>query len=52
MKYAIDLLEVGIWETVDVAETFEDALSIASMYANEFGENNVQITGGTAINEL
>lgn len=51
MKYAIELLMAGVWETIDVAETFEDALAIASMQANQHGKHRIQITGGAAINE-
>jgi hypothetical protein len=51
MKYCIEIREVGVWLSVDVAATWLDALSIASMYAYKHGENAVQITGGAAINE-
>ncbi len=51
MKYRIEIREVGVWWSVDVATTWKDALAIASMYAERHGENAVQITGGAGINE-
>ncbi len=49
-RYCIEIREVGVWLAVDTAATWEDALTIASMYARRHGENAVQITGGKTIN--
>jgi hypothetical protein len=49
--YDIEILEIGIWLPIYYTYSWEDALSIASMYENKHGEDLVQIKSGIKTNE-
>lgn len=43
-RYIIELLECGVWETIDEADSLQEVLDIASSYAELFGEDRIRIS--------
>ncbi len=43
LTWKIEILEVGIWWSVEVAKSDLSAFRIASIYANRLGEHRVRI---------
>jgi len=43
-RWCIEFLELGVWDTLDIADSEEDALALASIYAERLGEDRVRIS--------
>jgi hypothetical protein len=43
-RHIIEFLECGVWDTLDEADNREDALLLASHYADLLGEERIRIS--------
>lgn len=43
-RYIIELLECGVWDTLDEMDNHANALTMASHYAELYGEDRIRIS--------
>ncbi len=43
-RYVIEICECGVWDTLDECDSMEDALTLASHYAELNGEDKIRIS--------
>lgn len=44
VRWCIEFEELGVWDTLDMADNEQDALDLASVYAETLGEHRVRIS--------